>query len=267
MVALLNTNLVGPSLTHLINVVRPKHLIVAAEFLAPSATALTGLVESPAIWTHGIDDPSFDRIDVDINRHFGVVLDRNERRLPTIEDHALYIFTSGTTELPKAANISHARVMQWSFWLVGMIEVQPADRMYNCLLMYHSVGGVQATGAAPAVSGSVIIREKFSASQFWGDLIRWDCALFQYIGEFCRYLLHANPNMNAVIFPRGSKLHGSRCFRSRTLCIMTWLHRPLWESLLYRALPECLSADHWSCSRSCERISPSARDADGCTSG
>jgi len=41
------------------NVIRPKHLIVVAEFLASLATALTGLAESPAIWTHGIDDPSF----------------------------------------------------------------------------------------------------------------------------------------------------------------------------------------------------------------
>jgi fatty-acyl-CoA synthase len=196
--ALLNTNLVGPSLAHCINVVRPKHLIVAAEFVAPLATALPGLTESPAIWTHGIDDPSFHRIDVDINRQSGEVLGKDERRLPTIEDRALYIFTSGTTGLPKAANISHARVMQWSHWFAGMMDVQPADRMYNCLPMYHSVGGVQATGATLVGGGSVVIREKFSASQFWSDVIRWDCTLFQYIGEFCRYLLHANPSPNAL---------------------------------------------------------------------
>jgi fatty-acyl-CoA synthase len=38
--------------------------------------------------------------------------------------------------------------------------------------------------------GSVAIREKFSASQFWADIARWDCTLFQYIGELCRYLLN-----------------------------------------------------------------------------
>jgi fatty-acyl-CoA synthase len=37
----------------------------------------------------------------------------------------------------------------------------------------------------------VVIREKFSAREFWDDIVRWDCTLFQYIGELCRYLIHA----------------------------------------------------------------------------
>ena len=95
--------------------------------------------------------------------------------------------------LPKAAKVSHARVMQWSHWFAGMMEVQPTDRMYNCLPMYHSVGGVQAPGAMLVAGGAVVFREKFSASQFWSDIVRWDCTLFQYIGELCRYLLHTPP--------------------------------------------------------------------------
>jgi fatty-acyl-CoA synthase len=55
--------------------------------------------------------------------------------------------------------------------------------------MYHSVGGVLAPGAMLAAGGSLVVREKFSASQFWGDIIRWECTAFQYIGELCRYLL------------------------------------------------------------------------------
>ncbi len=115
---------------------------------------------------------------------------------PTIEDRALYIYTSGTTGLPKAANVSHARVMQWSHWFAGMMGAQSTDRMYNCLPMYHSVGGVQVPGATLVAGGTVVIREKFSASQFWNDIVRWDCTMFQYIGELCRYLLHAPPSPN-----------------------------------------------------------------------
>ena len=81
--------------------------------------------------------------------------------------------------------------MQWSHWFAGMMGAQPADRMYNCLPMYHSVGGVLAPGAVLVGGGSVVIAEKFSASQFWSDVIRWDCTMFQYIGELCRYLLQA----------------------------------------------------------------------------
>ena len=109
----------------------------------------------------------------------------------TIADRALPIYTSGTTGLPKAANVSHRRLLQWSFWFAGLMDTGPDDRMYDCLPMYHSVGGVVATGALLVSGGSVVIRDKFSASSFWDDVADWDCTLFQYIGELCRYLVNA----------------------------------------------------------------------------
>ena len=141
-----------------------------------------------AIRTH-----PFPRIDLEINRQSGEPYSKDERHVLRTDDLALYIYTSGTTGLPKAAHVSHARVMQWSHWFAGMLLAQSTDRMYNCLPMYHSVGGVQAPGAALVAGGSVVLREKFSASHFWSDILRWDCTLFQYIGELCRYLLHAEP--------------------------------------------------------------------------
>ncbi len=193
-VALFNTNIVGPSLSHCINVVRPRHLIVAGESFDALISSLPGLTVSPTIWLHGAEDARFRRIDGDLQRQSSEKLTVSERPLLNIEDRALYIFTSGTTGLPKAANISHARVLQWSYWFAGMMDAQPADRMYNCLPMYHSIGGVLVPGATLVAGGSVVIRERFSASEFWSDIARWDCTMFQYIGEFCRYLLHTAPS-------------------------------------------------------------------------
>jgi fatty-acyl-CoA synthase len=65
--------------------------------------------------------------------------------------------------------------------------------MYNCLPMHHSIGGVAAIGAPLVNGGSVFIAERFSASRFWRDVARWDCTMFQYIGELCRYLVAAPP--------------------------------------------------------------------------
>jgi fatty-acyl-CoA synthase len=192
-VALLNTNLPGPSLAHCINIVGAKHLIVAVELIDSLAAALPDLAGATTIWVHGAGQDEFPRIDRDIERQTGDTLRHDERRPVTIEDRALCIFTSGTTGLPKAANVSHARLMQWTHWFAGMMDTCPSDRMYNCLPMYHSVGGVLATGAVLVGGGSVVIRENFSARQFWNDIIRWDCTLFQYIGELCRYLLHVEP--------------------------------------------------------------------------
>jgi fatty-acyl-CoA synthase len=195
-VSLLNVNLAGSSLAHCINVVSPKHLIAASEFNGQLAAALPALSPAPMIWIHGNEPSSWPRLDLEIEALPGDPLSKDEKRPVTTADKALYIYTSGTTGLPKAANVSHARVMQWSHWFAGMMGAQASDRMYNCLPMYHSVGGVQAPGAILVAGGTVVLREKFSASQFWNDIVRWDCTVFQYIGELCRYLLHAPLSAN-----------------------------------------------------------------------
>jgi fatty-acyl-CoA synthase len=195
-VSLLNVNLTGSSLAHCINVVSPKHLITASEFAGQLAAALSAVSRPTTIWIHGNEPSSWPRLDLEIEAKSDAALGEHEKRRPTIEDNALFIYTSGTTGLPKAANISHARVMQWGHWFAGMMGAQASDRMYNCLPMYHSVGGVQVPASILVAGGTVILREKFSASQFWNDIVRWDCTLLQYIGELCRYLLHAPHSAN-----------------------------------------------------------------------
>ena len=227
-VALLNTNLTGQSLAHCIQAASAKHVIVDAELADALDSALphfagrpqglctnngvrpqpqeselrqrtTGggqtplFVQSPPqVWIHG----GRRGIDAQIESFAAGPLVAGELREITIDDRALCIYTSGTTGMPKAANVSHARVMQWGLWFAGMMNVQPSDRLYNCLPMYHSVGGVLAPGAMLAAGASLVVRDKFSASQFWNDIIRWECTAFQYIGELCRYLLHRPPVEN-----------------------------------------------------------------------
>lgn len=193
-VALLNTNLAGPSLAHCINVATPRHVIVAMELVDRVTAVRQDLVGAPTIWTHGARHNRFPRIDDVIDRLPGAPLCEAERRAITIDDRALYIYTSGTTGLPKAANVSHARLMQWCHWFAGLMDARPNDRMYDCLPMYHSTGGILATGAILVSGGSIVIRDSFSARQFWNDIVRWDCTLFQYIGELCRYLLNSDPH-------------------------------------------------------------------------
>ncbi|MFM8376054.1 MAG: AMP-binding protein, partial [Phenylobacterium sp.] len=40
----------------------------------------------------------------------------------------------------------------------------------------------------------VVLRSKFSVSQFWEDIRREDCTQFVYIGELCRYLANQSPH-------------------------------------------------------------------------
>ena len=117
--------------------------------------------------------------------------------------------------------------MNWTHWFAGMTGAGPHDRLYNCLPMYHSVGGVVATGAVLLNGGAVICREKFSASRFWQDVAESGATIFQYIGELCRYLLAS---------PRGP--------RRRTACAWRWataFPADVWEAFQNRfAIPQIL---------------------------
>ncbi len=74
----------------------------------------------------------------------------------------------------------------------------------------------------------MVIREKFSAQQFWDDVVAWDCTLFQYIGELCRYLV------NAPEHPR------ERAHRLR-LCCGNGLRADVWDAFKTRfAIPRIL---------------------------
>ena len=193
-VALLNVNLSGGALAHCIEAAAPRHIIVASELAERIETPASDLASSPGVWLHGEGGLAAPRIDQAIEAFDDSELPASERPVTKLSDRALLIYTSGTTGLPKAAYVSHYRVMTWSCWFAALANLGPDDRMYDCLPLYHSVGGVVAIGAPLINGGSVVVAERFSARQFWDDVARWDCTLFQYIGELCRYLTTAAPH-------------------------------------------------------------------------
>ncbi len=174
--ALINTSLTGASLAHCLKVADPRCIIADGALLDHVAAIRETVPACPLL------------------AHDEIVLPKGplpQRPHVTISDRALLIYTSGTTGLPKAAHVSHRRILNWALWFKGFLGNTAADRMYDCLPLYHSVGGIVAVAATLVAGGSTVIAPKFSASRFWSDIRRWDCSQVQYIGELCRYLLNA----------------------------------------------------------------------------
>jgi len=185
-VALLNTHLAAPALAHCLRAAGAKTVIAAKEFYAAAESACGLLETAPELHLRG--EGGFDGMIASLS---GAPLASLEEREIELKDCALYIYTSGTTGLPKAAIVTHRRLLYWALWFNGLADIGPQDRMYDCLPMHHSVGGVVAVWSVLLAGGSVVLRKKFSASSFWSDVAATRCTLFQYIGELCRYLLDA----------------------------------------------------------------------------
>ncbi len=194
--ALVNTNLSGPGLAHCLNIVGARQIIVGGDLVANYETALPHLQHSPRLWVAGKAHAEAERIEPALDQLPSGALPKHELPDLTIDDPALYIYTSGTTGLPKAAIINHYRVQAIMAGFAAACHSNQTDRIYVAQPLYHTAGGVLAPGITLMNGGSCFIREKFSARQFWDDVVAYDCTMFQYIGELCRYLLNAPTHPN-----------------------------------------------------------------------
>jgi len=108
-----------------------------------------------------------------------------------LKDHICYIFTSGTTGMPKAAYMTHKR---WIGALNGfgkmIMRLKPTDVLYCTLPLFHTTAFCVGWPSAIANGAALAIRRKFSVSNFWSDVHKYQASAFVYIGELCRYLLN-----------------------------------------------------------------------------
>ena len=110
------------------------------------------------------------------------------------KDKAFYIFTSGTTGMPKASVMTHYRWLRalGGFGGLGM-RLNSSDTLYCCLPLYHNNALTVATSSVLNAGATLALGKSFSASKFWDDVIRYDATAFVYIGEICAYLLNQPP--------------------------------------------------------------------------
>lgn len=107
------------------------------------------------------------------------------------KDKAFYIFTSGTTGMPKASVMTHYRWLRALAGFGGLgMRLNSNDTLYCCLPLYHNNALTVALSAVLNGGSTLALGKSFSASKFWDDVIRYDATAFVYIGEICAYLLN-----------------------------------------------------------------------------
>ncbi|MEE6509406.1 hypothetical protein FKM82_025965 [Ascaphus truei] len=189
-VAFLNYNLRSRSLLHCFHSCGAKILVVGADMLETLEEILPSLREDNiSVWVMAKEtslqgvNTIMDKLETASDE----AVAHHLRFVKSINSATLYIFTSGTTGLPKAAVISQLQALKGAagIWAFGGT---PDDIVYVTLPLYHSAASLIGIGGCVHLGATCVLRKKFSATQFWIDCKKYNVTVFQYIGELCRYL-------------------------------------------------------------------------------
>ena len=191
---LINTSLTGAPLIHCINSSDSKKCIVGAELMSSLEEVLDDINvkdNSNLYWVKDGDTYECPQWASDLDK----LIDKTKTETPeaiknvTAKDTAFYIFTSGTTGVPKAALFPNTKIVAASTNITRAgYRMNNQDCLYNCLPLYHSTGLMLGLCACIHVGASTFIRRKFSASTFWKEAQKFNTTAFVYVGELCRYL-------------------------------------------------------------------------------
>ncbi|MEM9841741.1 MAG: long-chain-acyl-CoA synthetase [Pseudomonadota bacterium] len=191
-VGLINHNLTDKALAHCVNIADAK-LIISGADQDEAIRSAAGLFEGdPKVWTLGGQEGN------DLVSALAGTSDarpsRDHRAHLRGKDLCLYVYTSGTTGLPKAARLTQARTQGMMRSFIAPCRTTARDRVYITLPLYHGTGGLCGVGQALMTGASIVLRKKFSASQFWDDAADQGVTSIVYIGELCRYLVNSPPH-------------------------------------------------------------------------
>ncbi|MDG2326339.1 MAG: long-chain-acyl-CoA synthetase [Halioglobus sp.] len=193
--ALINTNLKSKALTHCMEITDTQWCLFGEERLSTiDEVRLEADLNKVKTWIYVPDQNVTESPNWATNlaeeSEYESASNPKQTLLNTIADNALYIFTSGTTGMPKAAVMSNRRFLQSSTVAsVAGLRCDVSDRIYLCLPLYHGTALFLGAGAAFNTGASLLLRRKFSGSQFLPEVRKHGATSFLYIGEICRYLL------------------------------------------------------------------------------
>jgi acyl-CoA synthetase (AMP-forming)/AMP-acid ligase II len=200
--AMLNHHQRAEVLSHSIGLVRMKLLVISSECRdAIESTVYTpqGSPDLPCFWCGGDNAAPAPDGWLDLEEASARCDSGNPATTGNVRARqpCFYIFTSGTTGMPKASVMTHYR------WLAAMagvggltLRLRRDDVFYCCLPLYHNNALTVCFSAILSAGATLALDRKFSASRFWDRVRHFDATVFCYIGELLRYLLNRPESAN-----------------------------------------------------------------------
>lgn len=154
--ALLNTNIIGKPFMHSVQVSvanSEKKVVVVDRELAVTLGS-----EIQTLRSEGVAVIFFQDLLQEISALSDTRPSISCRNQMKESDPVLFVFTSGTTGLPKAAKISNSRFYMMTLPCSNMAYLRDDQRMYCALPLYHSAGGILGAGGCLLTGATLVFR-------------------------------------------------------------------------------------------------------------
>ena len=195
--SLINPNQRAQVLQHSINLDKGKYFVVGEELIAAfeSERAALGLsADTKLFWMKDKGKEKCPADYINIQEAIFPFSKDNPDTTQKIQARQRYanVFTSGTTGLPKASVQTHRKWLLTYYWFGKVnLNLNSNDVMYVPIPFFHTNALIVAWPAAASAGAAVAMRRKFSVSNFWKDVQKFNVSTFIYIGEVCRYIYNA----------------------------------------------------------------------------
>jgi long-chain acyl-CoA synthetase len=116
------------------------------------------------------------------------------------EDHALLMYTSGTTGVPKGVLLTQAQLVHNAGSIVAEHQLSEQDRVLAVLPLYHINAFVVTMLAPLACGGSLAMAARFSVARFWAQVAAMHCTWINLVPTMVSYLLeHKAPAASVTL--------------------------------------------------------------------
>ena len=196
--ALINFNQKKQALTHSFNIAEPKWIIVDGDCLPSFNDSVKNLsLKNDQIFiVNNTEDIPHDFISIPDELKNESKINPKNTFNSILRETALYIYTSGTTGLSKAVIMQNYRLFTQATIFYSLSQLNPHDIIYIPTPLYHNVGIGCSWIMNLVIGAKVVLRNRFSASEFWKDIQKYRATFFMYVGEIPRYLLNQPPSEN-----------------------------------------------------------------------
>jgi len=189
----INTEFRGEQLSRALDLTEAETLIVDTRHLEQITAVLPSLGHVRRIVIHGADElPEHDAVElVDLEQLPAAAAPARAR--VERSDVAMIQFTSGSTGVSKAVQLSHGYLIGQAETMCGhVLGIREDDVLYCPFPLYHWDATVGTVIAAVAGGCTAALAERFSVSAFWDDIRFFGATVFDFMGATLTFL-HRQP--------------------------------------------------------------------------